>query len=600
MYQRLYIFMILFFLTSLELFASPQVTLENNISSYTDFNIEYLKEPSEQSLGIEQISRMPFDDIINNKFAFGYKNDHFWFRFSVYNNSIEPKDMILEVTEQFHRITDLYIVTDSIKHKKNGLAVPLKEREIKTSNPAFSLHFSAYEHKDIYIHIQTIYSLFGAIQLKTSEQFYNDNQMRTNKYIFYFGAMLGIALYNLFIFFYLRSKVYLYYVGYVFVFILWTALYKGFLLPYITMKVYDLLQITIPVFFVFLILFTQSILKTKQAFPVIHKILNSFIIISGISLVWMLISMHSGFLFMNLVSTIIIPLLLILSFWAAYKNKTVAKVYLIALSIFILGMSIISLLALGILPYSIFLSNAPIVASFFEIILFSFLLAYRINLLSQKSFAAKRALVKQQKSERARLFHEVAEKTVALNQANRRLKQELEKKKILEEKLKHQASTDSLTGIMNRRAFMDVFDQEMKESIGDHSDLSCLIIDIDYFKKVNDSYGHHIGDMVIRIIAEKMAQHTRSIDKIGRIGGEEFAILMPNTDARTAYQIADRLRTYIEKDELTFENKTIKITVSIGLTHRKKGETDTQTVLQRADSALYEAKRNGRNRVCYF
>jgi diguanylate cyclase (GGDEF)-like protein len=592
--------MILIFFTSFKLFASPQITLEDNISSYSDFNVEYLKEPFGQSLGIEEISKIPFKQMINNKFAFGYKNDHFWFRFSVYNNSIKPKDMILEISEQFHRITDMYIITDPIIYKKNGLAVPLKEREIKTSNPAFALHFSAHEHKEIYIHMQTIYSLFGAIELKTSEQFYIDNQNKINKYLFYFGAMLGIALYNLFIFFYLRSRVYLYYVGYVFVFILWTALYKGFLLPYISMRIYDLLQITIPIFFVFLILFTQSILKTKQAFPIIHKILNSFIVISGISLVWMLISMHSGFLFMNLISTVIIPLLLILSFLAAYKDKTIAKVYLIALSIFIFGMSIISLLALGVLPYSVFLSNAPIIASFFEIILFSFLLAYRINLLSQKSFAAKRALVKQQKSESARLFHEVAEKTIALNKANRRLKQELEKKKILEEQLKYQATTDSLTGIMNRRAFMNVFEQEMKKSILDLSELSCMIIDIDNFKKVNDSYGHHIGDKVIGIIADKMTQHTRTMDKIGRIGGEEFAIIMPHTDRGSAFQIADRLREYIAKDELAFDDKTIQVTVSIGLTHRKKGETDTQTVLQRTDAALYEAKRNGRNRVCYL
>jgi len=600
MNHRLYILIILICFSPLIAFATPQITLENNVSSYTDFDIEYLKVSPEKSLNIEQISKMPFSKTINNKFAFGYKNDHFWFRFSIYNDTKESKDMIVEITEQFHKTTDLYILSDPITHKRSGLSVPLNERELKTVTPTFFLHLSANEYKDIYIHIQSIYSVFGAIQLKTSEQFYHDDRIRTNKYIFYFGAMLGIALYNLFIFFYLRARVYLYYVGYVFVFVFWTALYKGFLLSYITIEVYNLLQITIPIFFVFLILFTQSILKTRIYFSFIHKVLNSFILVSIISLVWMLISMHSGFLFMNLISTVIIPLLLILTFWAAYKNKTIAKIYLIALSIFILGMSIISLLALAIIPYSIFLSNAPIIASFFEIILFSFLLAYRINLLNQKSFAAKRALVKQQKSEQARLFREVAEKTVALNQANRRLQEELETKKVLEEKLKYQASTDSLTGIMNRRALMHVFDEEMKRATLSHSDLSCLIIDIDHFKKVNDSYGHHIGDKVIGIIAEKMTQHTRSMDKIGRIGGEEFAIIMPNTDRGSAFQIADRLRDYIAKDELSFEDKTIQVTVSIGLTHRKKGETDTQTILQRADDALYEAKRNGRNKVCYL
>jgi len=600
MNRRLYILIILIYFSPLILFATPQITLENNISSYTDFNIEYLKVSPERSLNIEQISKMPFSKIIHNKFAFGYENDHFWFRFSIYNNTKEAKDMIVEITEQFHKTTDLYILSDPIIHKKSGLSVPLNEREVKTLTPAFLLHLSANEHKDIYIHVQSIYSVFGAIEVKTHKAFNNDIRTRTHIYIFYFGAMLGIALYNLFIFFYLRSRIYLYYIGYVFIFILWAAAYKGFLLPYIDITTYNFLQITIPLFFLFLILFTQSILKTKRYFPLIHKTMNSFIFISAIALIWMLIEMHSGFLFMNLISTIIIPLLFILSFWASYKNKTIAKIYLIALSIFILGMSLISLLALGILPYSIQLSRAPIIASFFEIILFSFLLAYRINLLNQKSFAAKRALVKQQQSEQARLFREVAEKTVALNQANRRLQEELETKKVLEEQLKHQASTDSLTGIMNRRALMHVFDEEMKRATLSHSDLSCLIIDIDHFKKVNDSYGHHIGDKVIGIIADKMAQHTRTMDQIGRIGGEEFAIIMPNTDRGSAFQIADRLREYIAKDELAFDDKTIQVTVSIGLTHRKKGETDAQTILQRADAALYEAKRNGRNRVCYL
>lgn len=314
----------------------------------------------------------------------------------------------------------------------------------------------------------------------------------------------------------------------------------------------------------------------------------------------MLINMPTGFYFMNLSSTVIIPLLFILSFWAAYNDKTIAKIYLIALSIFILGMSLISLLALGLLPYSILLSNAPIIASFFEIILFSFLLAYRINALSQKSFAAKKALLQQQKTERIRLFHEVAEKTTALNRANRQLQKELESKKILEKQLKHQASTDVLTNLMNRRAFMNAFSKEMERIKRNPSDLACLILDIDHFKKVNDTYGHHIGDEVIRTITEHMVKYTRSVDIIGRIGGEEFAILMPNTDLDSAYLIADRLRENIAKDEMTFEHKTIQVTVSIGLTQMKEEEEDMQTILQRSDAALYEAKETGRNRVRYL
>jgi len=598
--NHIYLFFLLvaLFIIPSPLIANSQLQLENNISSYTNFKVDYYMEESGSDVGIEKISNLLFTKQIPNTFSFGYKENNFWFHFSVYNNSYESQDMILELTEIIHKTVDLYILSNSLVHKKNGLRIPVKSREIKEATPSFSLHFLPYEHKELYVHLSSIYGVFGALEIKTKEQYKKDIQLKKYLYLIYFTAVIIIALYNLIIFLYLREKVYIYYIVYVFVFILWAANYKGILLPYIDMKIYDYLQMTIPIFFILFILFSQSILETKNKFPILHKILSAFILICIVSLIWMTISMHSGFYFMNMIAIPLFPFLILASFWALHKNHNSAKIYLIALTIYIIGMSLLSLLALGLLPYSILLSHAAIIGSFFEIILFSLLLAYRINRVRHIALKTQKELIKQQKTESTRLFHTVAEKTKALNRAKEALEKELAKKETLEQHLKHLASTDPMTELLNRRAFFDICDKEMIEASSKEHALTCLIIDIDHFKTVNDTYGHDVGDQVIITIAKLMIENTRTMDYIGRIGGEEFAILMPQTDIEAAYQISDRLRENIAKHKIIIDNKVINITVSIGLSYLNHEDQNIHSLLKRADTALYEAKESGRNQVC--
>jgi len=236
--------------------------------------------------------------------------------------------------------------------------------------------------------------------------------------------------------------------------------------------------------------------------------------------------------------------------------------------------------------------------SFFEILLFSLLLAYRINTVREDSEKTQKELILQQKTESTRLFHTVAEKTMALNRAKEQLEKELDKKEALEKHLKHLASTDPMTELLNRRAFFDICDKIMIRASKTQQKLACLIIDIDHFKVINDTYGHDMGDKVIKVIAKLMQENTRTIDYIGRIGGEEFAILMPNTDMEAAYQISDRLRENISKYKILLNNKNVSITVSIGLSYLTHEDKNIHTLLKRADTALYEAKDNGRNQVC--
>ena len=225
------------------------------------------------------------------------------------------------------------------------------------------------------------------------------------------------------------------------------------------------------------------------------------------------------------------------------------------------------------------------------------MLAYRIDLFREKTLDAQNKLLKQQRTENSRLFHTVSEKTLALNTANKQLSQELEEKEELAKNLKHYASTDTLTGLMNRRTYFKACEKEIKSATRYKTKLSYLTIDIDKFKKINDTYGHPFGDEVIRSLSALLIENSRSVDYVARIGGEEFAILMPETDVDAAYHLADRLRANIAKHKIIYENKVIQITVSMGLSHLSEEDKDIETIVKRSDDALYEAKENGRNQV---
>jgi len=181
------------------------------------------------------------------------------------------------------------------------------------------------------------------------------------------------------------------------------------------------------------------------------------------------------------------------------------------------------------------------------------------------------------------------------------LQDELKKKNRQLEDLLRQveimAITDQLTGIYNRRRLATVLEKEFKRSIRYKTPLSCLMIDIDHFKRINDRFGHHAGDMVIREIAQILAKNAREIDTVARWGGEEFIALFPQTEKEDAMQPASRILDTIAEHPFP-EIGDEQITVSIGIASVPDPSIDTEEkLLHSSDIALYTAKKNGRNRI---
>jgi len=165
--------------------------------------------------------------------------------------------------------------------------------------------------------------------------------------------------------------------------------------------------------------------------------------------------------------------------------------------------------------------------------------------------------------------------------------------------LAEQAITDPLTKLRNRRAFFDDGEKALTLARRYDTYLSTMLLDIDHFKKINDTHGHHTGDEVLVRLARLLRQLTRQVDTVARIGGEEFAILLPDTNRLGAAVLADRIRKRTESDPIHIDGVTINITISIGLASIPTEPVDEfAELLKIADRRLYLAKELGRNRIC--
>ncbi len=164
--------------------------------------------------------------------------------------------------------------------------------------------------------------------------------------------------------------------------------------------------------------------------------------------------------------------------------------------------------------------------------------------------------------------------------------------------LRKTAEYDVLTGTLNRRSLDQALVREFKQSGNTAPQLSVLFIDIDWFKRINDEYGHACGDHCLRSMAATLRAELRPTDALGRYGGEEFLVLLPAHGAAASRVIAERLRQAVERSAIEWQGQQVMLTISIGMAARREGDNDAPALLERADKALYAAKRDGRNRVC--
>lgn len=189
-----------------------------------------------------------------------------------------------------------------------------------------------------------------------------------------------------------------------------------------------------------------------------------------------------------------------------------------------------------------------------------------------------------------------------LMQTNRQLINQSEELRQINEKFRKMSITDALTSLYNRRRFEEILETELAMSLEQGEVNSILVIDIDFFKRINDTYGHPCGDSVLRTVSRVLKSNLRKTDILCRVGGEEFVAICRRADKTAALEIGDKMQRDVEKEEIIFGNQKIDITISIGIaTSDESVATYTgESLYRNADAAVYKSKETGRNKVTHF
>jgi diguanylate cyclase (GGDEF)-like protein/PAS domain S-box-containing protein len=185
----------------------------------------------------------------------------------------------------------------------------------------------------------------------------------------------------------------------------------------------------------------------------------------------------------------------------------------------------------------------------------------------------------------------------ALNHANELLRQRVAEVEALHEEVREQSLHDPLTGLYNRRYLADTLNREVTRAENDHVEVSLILADIDFFKVINDTYGHAVGDQFLVEISRNLTQCARKSDFICRFGGEEFLLILPSTGREAAMKRAEQMRQHCAKIDLPYDGQNLHVTVSFGVATYPRHAATAEELIVRADKAMYLSKHTGRNRV---
>ena len=280
-----------------------------------------------------------------------------------------------------------------------------------------------------------------------------------------------------------------------------------------------------------------------------------------------------------------------------FRGYRPARYFVLAWSTLLFGIFINGLIFVDLVPINAFTVNVMPVGSLIEVVLLSLALADRINRLRQEKEEAQADFNRELRSLNQSLELQVARRTDELRQA----KEEAEAAGLVlarkNRELEQMASHDMLTGLLNRRAFREQAELLLADGARYGYPVSLMMVDVDYFKSINDNYGHQLGDRVLADIGKLLRRDSRSSDRVARYGGEEFILLLPHARVNDAMHKAERLRRTVA--EYRFEEQdNLTLSASFGVSSTDRETTGLDELISRADAALYRAKHQGRNRVC--
>ncbi|MEZ5511333.1 MAG: diguanylate cyclase [Gammaproteobacteria bacterium] len=593
--------------------ATPLVITDQQgviaLGPYSEFLVD-----DDRSLTLEQVlSRTDFENVATPALNFSFTRSRIWLRFRIDNPLPETRQRILDVR--------YFLLDDVILYAPDGEGqyqrFPNGRRYLaETDNPHsrffnFTLTLPPNSSQTYYLAVDSFDSLALPLLLSTPEQ---QQQYRIHDTVFmtlYAGLILSTIFFAVFMLATLRERVFVYYLG----FLLFHHLIALMLMEGIPTAVFgitdtfitqELIVLSINVAILMAVLFMRSFLRLQVVNLNLYHVSHGLVGVLGLSILLTLTVPHFYAIIITTVACMIVGAGILFCCAVQMPTQQEARHFMLAWSAGIIGATIYGLKVFDLLPVTLFSSYAWHVGTVLEAILFSFTIARRVDTERKQRLNAQTELTERERALRLtqeQLLHaETAAKTELEARVRERTRDisrilaELEQEnKVLVEL----SINDGLTRVRNRRFFNDVYAQLWHDAVEQQRWLSLILLDIDHFKKLNDQYGHLMGDRCLVVVASLLKQWVnRPGDVVCRYGGEEFVLVLPDTEPEAARWVAERLRKRISEAVVEFDHAGVSITASFGVAGMipEKG-LDPEKLIAQADIALYRAKQEGRNRV---
>ena len=589
----------------------------------------YLEEP-ENKITIEELlaNKKARNWIRNQKpeVNLGFSEATYWFKARVKNHNHDVQEWLLELAYPLLDEVDLYLVDGKgkvVETFNTGDKYNAIQRPIPHPDFIFPLDLSVDEPYTLYLRVSNSGSQQIPLRIWQWSEFSFHSLWNFVLQGLFFGMVTIMALYNFMLWVSERQRIYIVYVGYIVFLCIFLIAMNGLGFLLIWPQWSGLNNYIVPISLALLVTFLSYFLKDFFVLKKASFQLNRFFNLSiyfhlSLAFLSLIIPYHISLTTLIASAFVALSVAIYTTFRMYQMDHPSARYFIMAWTFFLLGGVMLASNKVGLLPINVVTEHGLQFGASLEVMLLSLALADRMassqkeklriqhdrfNLIrrlhkeKEKAYDAEKDKLSLEKQYSSNLEAEVVARTEELQTTL----QELES---ANEKLKNISITDALTGLNNRRSFDEFWQREYKRAHRDNTCLSLIILDIDFFKKVNDQYGHPAGDLCLQEVAKCLLAHaSREQDFIARYGGEEFAIILPSTKRDGAMAVAENIRKHVECLEISWESQPIRLTISAGLCSQTPHDTDylsRDAMLQRADQALYQAKRNGRNREVHY
>ncbi|MEN9539055.1 MAG: hypothetical protein RLZZ126_1290 [Pseudomonadota bacterium] len=538
--------------------------------------------------------------------SFAFTRSAVWLRVALRNDSDLPLERFLEISYPLLAKLDMHAVSFGMQaggsshvaqqhhvgYQRSFAARPHASRFF-----VFPLVIPPRDHQVVYLRVETVNSLSVPAKLWEPAAFHANEREDYFLQAIYIGIVLTIVLYNLMLFSALRDTSFLVYTGFAVSVALAVLNLAGLSTQYLWPDVPKLTEIGVNVFAalgsVALLLFTRSILGTRQNLPRTDRAMTVLLVLNVVFFLALPVWFHALAPAFGVLNAVGAAFLLGVGLLATWRRQPGAVFFVVAFAAMLVAIVLSQMRNLGFLPTNFFTLQFTQIGSALEMLLLAFALADRYNRMrlertqaQAQVLAAQAELVDSLKRSEQDLEARVATRTAELQ--------------VLNQRLESLSVTDSLTGLANRRQFDAVLVSEWTRAMRSGKPLSVGMLDVDWFKRYNDHYGHQAGDECLRQVAQVLSNCVaRTGDLVARYGGEEFVFIAPATGEENAMHMARKISLGMEGAAIRHDLVPAgHVTVSIGVaTLHPDTPASAEDLLKAADRALYAAKQQGRSQV---